>query len=192
MALLKSVIIACLLSLAGTLVYSQTLTAVYVNTAEKESAVTSAEVSVKGVAVIIDGHGKVCLRARTGNLSLDYYNRFDNPDLLGQLKTVNGINIKYYDRFDGNEFLGRVKAIGSIEIKYYSRFDGQDNIGKIKSIGDQNITYFDRFDGNDNLGKVKSVGNAKFTYFDRFNGNDVVTGKLKSVSGDAPYLVLDL
>jgi len=115
-------------------------------------------------------------------LSFDYYDRFDNQEKRGKLKSVGSVHIDYYDNFNGDEKKGKVKSIGELKIDYYSRFDHELQ-GKIKSIGLENITYYGRFDGAEKEGKLKSIGSVKIDYYGRFDGEEKA-GKIKSISGN--------
>lgn len=115
-------------------------------------------------------------------LSFDYYDRFDNKEKRGKLKSIGSVSIDYYDNFDGEEKKGKVKRIGDIKIDYYGHFDNELQ-GKIKSIGVENITYYSRFDGVEKEGKLRAIGSVKIDYYSRFDGEEKA-GKIKSISGN--------
>lgn len=116
------------------------------------------------------------------SLAFDYYDRFDNKEKRGKLKSIGSVSIDYYDNFDGEEKKGKVKRIGDIKIDYYSRFE-RELQGKMKSIGAESITYYGRFDGKEKEGKLKSIGSVKIDYYSHFDGAEKA-GKIKSISGN--------
>lgn len=117
-----------------------------------------------------------------GSLQFDYYDRFDNKEKQGKLKSVGSVRIDYYDSFDNKSKRGKVKRIGDAAIDYYDQFD-QELQGKIKSIDGAAITYYDRFAADGKRGKLRSIGSLQIDYYDRFDGAEKA-GRIKEITGD--------
>jgi hypothetical protein len=127
-----------------------------------------------------DNIGKI---KSVGNIKFEYYDRYGDADNIGKIKSIGNVKIDYYNKFSSDEKLGKVKSIGDVKIDYYDRFDDKEKFEKIKSIGNLQINYYDRFDAVENRGKLKSIGNIKINFYD--NNDDIENrGRLKSIEGN--------
>jgi len=170
------------------------------------------------LVAIIDGSANI-LSIQPKNASdfviIEYFDRYNEPELIGKLSMINQTRINYYLRGVGpDENMGKISEIGKTKVdyyyadpdktgrvyfignlifNYYTRANDAALAAKISKIGTVEADYFSSFSDLELRGHLKSLGKYTFEYYTQYDDNSKM-GKIKKVNGkDNRFeLIIDL
>jgi|GEM_PF-1617401 len=119
----------------------------------------------------IDGYGQVLsiepINAGN-NFTIDYYDRFAEPEIIGKISMLNQTKISYFLRGGTpNEIVGKMMKIGNVKIDYY--YSDPDKTGRIYFVGNLVMNYYTRSNDAVTATKISKVGNINIEYFTSFS-----------------------
>jgi len=119
----------------------------------------------------LDGYGQILsleLLKHSGNINIEFYDRFAEPEIVGKFSCLNLSKVKYYQRGGTpDEIVGKISEIGNVKIDYY--YADPDKSGRIYYVGNLVFNYYTRSNDESVMTRISRIGNIEIEYFTSYS-----------------------